>query len=100
MSLSNCEHFDIKQARPLLEEYAIDELIDPSLGNRYSEHEVYCMLHAASLCIRREPHSRPRMSQVKEVFQWMFFTNFFSFSSTPKNLLFGLWTCWYYIHVQ
>nr|XP_010924484.1 inactive protein kinase SELMODRAFT_444075 [Elaeis guineensis] len=51
-------------ARPLLEEYAIEELIDPRLGNRYSEHEVYCMLHAASLCIRRDPHARPRMSQV------------------------------------
>ncbi|XP_044478791.1 inactive protein kinase SELMODRAFT_444075-like [Mangifera indica] len=51
-------------ARPLLEEYAIDELVDPRLGNCYSEQEVYCMLHAASLCIRRDPHSRPRMSQV------------------------------------
>uniref|UniRef100_A0A6N2MK86 Protein kinase domain-containing protein n=1 Tax=Salix viminalis TaxID=40686 RepID=A0A6N2MK86_SALVM len=50
-------------ARPLLEEYAIGELIDPQLGNRYSEQEVYCMLHAASLCIRRDPHFRPRMSQ-------------------------------------
>ncbi|KAK7402270.1 hypothetical protein VNO78_14401 [Psophocarpus tetragonolobus] len=51
-------------ARPLLEDYAIEELIDPSLGIHYSEHEVYCMLHAASLCIRRDPYSRPRMSQV------------------------------------
>ncbi|XLR03747.1 hypothetical protein HN51_058576, partial [Arachis hypogaea] len=50
-------------ARPLLEEYAIEELIDPRLGNQYLENEVYCMLHAASLCIRRDPHSRPRMSQ-------------------------------------
>ncbi|KAK4269261.1 hypothetical protein QN277_022445 [Acacia crassicarpa] len=51
-------------ARPLLKECAIEELIDPRLGNSYSEDEVYCMLHAASLCIRRDPHSRPRMSQV------------------------------------
>ncbi|XLR07198.1 hypothetical protein S83_035136, partial [Arachis hypogaea] len=50
-------------ARPLLDEYAIEELIDPRLGNQYLENEVYCMLHAASLCIRRDPHSRPRMSQ-------------------------------------
>ncbi|PNX77649.1 Inactive protein kinase [Trifolium pratense] len=50
-------------ARPLLEEYAIEELIDPRLGSHYSEHEVTCMLHAASLCIRRDPYSRPRMSQ-------------------------------------
>lgn len=51
-------------ARPLLDEYAIDELVDPRLGNQYSEHEVYCMLHAASMCIRRDPQMRPRMSQV------------------------------------
>ncbi|XP_019232232.1 PREDICTED: inactive protein kinase SELMODRAFT_444075-like isoform X2 [Nicotiana attenuata] len=50
-------------ARPLLEECAIDELIDPRLGSSYTEHEVYCMLHAASLCIRRDPQARPRMSQ-------------------------------------
>lgn len=56
--------FDLEQARPLLEECAIEELVDPRLGNHYSEQEVYCMLHAASLCIRRDPHSRPRMSQV------------------------------------
>ncbi|XP_039005859.1 inactive protein kinase SELMODRAFT_444075-like [Hibiscus syriacus] len=56
-------------ARPLLEEYAIDELVDPGLEDRYSEHEVYCMLHAASLCIRRDPHSRPRMSQVLRILE-------------------------------
>ncbi|XLS77864.1 hypothetical protein HN51_062089 [Arachis hypogaea] len=54
-------------ARPLLDEYAIEELIDPRLGNQYLENEVYCMLHAASLCIRRDPHSRPRMSQVLRI---------------------------------
>lgn len=65
LDLSNCvRDLDIKQARPLLEEYAIEELIDPRLGSHYSEHEVSCMLHAASLCIRRDPYSRPRMSQV------------------------------------
>jgi len=63
-----CKLLDIKQARPLLEEYATEELIDPRLGNHYSENEVYCMLHAASLCIQRDPQCRPRMSQVKEVF--------------------------------
>lgn len=59
---------NLKQARPLLEEYAIDELVDPRLENQYSEQEVYCMLHAASLCIRRDPQTRPRMSQVKITF--------------------------------
>ncbi|KAE7999129.1 hypothetical protein FH972_003599 [Carpinus fangiana] len=56
-------------ARPLLEEYAIEALVDPRLGNRYSEHEVFCMLHAASLCIGRDPHSRPRMSQVLRILE-------------------------------
>ncbi|KAF5751277.1 inactive protein kinase [Tripterygium wilfordii] len=56
-------------ARPLLEENAIDELIDPRLGNCYSEHEAYCMLHAALLCIRRDPHCRPRMSQVLRILE-------------------------------
>lgn len=56
-------------ARPLLEEYAIDELVDPRLGNHYAEHEVYCMLHAASFCIRRDPHARPRMSQVLRILE-------------------------------
>ncbi|KAK9282043.1 hypothetical protein L1049_004955 [Liquidambar formosana] len=56
-------------ARPLLEEYAIDELVDPRLGNHYLEHEVYCMLHAASLCIRRDPQLRPRMSQVLRILE-------------------------------
>ncbi|CAD6231027.1 unnamed protein product [Miscanthus lutarioriparius] len=56
-------------ARPFLEECAIDELIDPRLGERYSENEVYCMLHAANLCIRRDPHSRPRMSHVIRILE-------------------------------
>ncbi|XP_010501017.1 PREDICTED: inactive protein kinase SELMODRAFT_444075-like [Camelina sativa] len=56
-------------ARPLLEEYAVDELIDPRLGNHFVESEVICMLHAASLCIRRDPHLRPRMSQVLRILE-------------------------------
>ena len=68
-NLSKCF---IYQARPLLEEYAIEELIDPRLGNQYLENEVYCMLHAASLCIRRDPHSRPRMSQVNKFLNLFF----------------------------
>ncbi|KAF6164738.1 hypothetical protein GIB67_040990 [Kingdonia uniflora] len=72
----------MEQARPLLEEYAVDELIDPRLENRYSEHEVYCMLHAASLCIRRDPHSRPRMSQVLRMLEGDMVIDS-NYSSTP-----------------
>ncbi|KAH0880915.1 hypothetical protein HID58_068309 [Brassica napus] len=56
-------------ARPLLEEYAVEELIDPKLGDCFVESEVICMLHAASLCIRRDPHLRPRMSQVLRILE-------------------------------
>ncbi|GJX69002.1 protein phosphatase 2C [Tanacetum coccineum] len=47
------------QARPLFDGDTIDELIDPRLGNFYSEDEVLCMLQAASLCIKRDPYLRP-----------------------------------------
>ncbi|KAK1289537.1 hypothetical protein QJS10_CPB18g00927 [Acorus calamus] len=56
-------------ARPLLEECAIENFIDLRLGNCYSEQEVFCMLQAASLCIRRDPHSRPHMSQVLRILE-------------------------------
>ncbi|KAK1360263.1 Protein kinase domain-containing protein [Heracleum sosnowskyi] len=56
-------------ARPLLEENTIDELVDPQLMDKYSEEEVYCMLQAASLCISRDPQSRPRMSQVIRILE-------------------------------
>ncbi|TVT97206.1 hypothetical protein EJB05_57578, partial [Eragrostis curvula] len=63
------QQFLTEWARPLLEDYAIDELIDPRLERRFSENEVYCMLHAANLCIRRDPHSRPRMSHVLRILE-------------------------------
>ncbi|KAG6503963.1 inactive protein kinase SELMODRAFT_444075-like isoform X1 [Zingiber officinale] len=56
-------------ARPLLDESAIEELVDRRLGSLYSEHELKCMLHAASLCINREPDFRPRMSQVLRILE-------------------------------
>ncbi|CAH9090488.1 unnamed protein product [Cuscuta epithymum] len=59
----------VEWARPLLEEYVIEELIDPRIQNCYDKQEVHCMLHAASLCIRRDPHSRPRMSQVLRILE-------------------------------
>lgn len=51
-------------ARPILKECVIQDLIDPRLTNNYSNHEVFCMLQAASLCINRDPSSRPQISQV------------------------------------
>ncbi|KAG0454683.1 hypothetical protein HPP92_023975 [Vanilla planifolia] len=56
-------------ARPFLKESAIEELVDPQLGNSYSEHELICMLNAASLCINRDPGCRPRISQVLRILE-------------------------------
>ncbi|CAA0840791.1 Protein kinase superfamily protein [Striga hermonthica] len=51
-------------ARPLLEENALSEHVDPCLMGCYSEREVHNMMHCALLCLQRDPESRPRMSQV------------------------------------
>ncbi|WCJ42660.1 Protein kinase superfamily protein [Euphorbia peplus] len=51
-------------ARPLLKKQAVDELLDPRLRSCYSKEEVQNMLQCASVCISRDPHLRPRMSQV------------------------------------
>ncbi|XP_024973089.1 inactive protein kinase SELMODRAFT_444075-like [Cynara cardunculus var. scolymus] len=72
-------------ARPLLQEDAIDELIDPHLGNCYSEHEVRCMLQAASLCIKRDPHLRPRMSQVLRILEGDMMMESSQVSTTPGH---------------
>ncbi|KAL9992357.1 putative protein kinase RLK-Pelle-PERK-2 family [Helianthus debilis subsp. tardiflorus] len=64
INLPKGQQYLTEWARPLLEEGAITELIDPRLRDSYSEAEVRCMSHCASLCIRRDPRSRPRMSQV------------------------------------
>ncbi|KAL6274517.1 hypothetical protein ACE6H2_025209 [Prunus campanulata] len=56
-------------ARPLLEKNAIFELLDPRLRSCYSNQEVCNMLQCASLCIRRDPRSRPRMSQVLRILE-------------------------------
>lgn len=63
------QQFLTEWARPLLEECAMDELLDPRLGGRFCENEVYCMVHAANLCIRRDPHLRPRMSHVLRILE-------------------------------
>ncbi|KAG6547992.1 hypothetical protein Mapa_010814 [Marchantia paleacea] len=56
-------------ARPLLEERATHELLDPRLETSYDDYELYCMVHAASLCIRKEPSMRPKMSQVLRILE-------------------------------
>ncbi|MCO5593408.1 hypothetical protein L7F22_047422 [Adiantum nelumboides] len=38
------------------------DVIDPLLDGDYSDYEVYCMLHAASLCVQKDPQLRPKES--------------------------------------
>ncbi|KAI4387360.1 hypothetical protein MLD38_005198 [Melastoma candidum] len=57
----------VEWARPLVEQSMIEELIDPRLGDQYPEHEVLCMTHTALKCVRQDPESRPRMSQVLRI---------------------------------
>ncbi|KAL9252989.1 inactive protein kinase-like protein [Drosera capensis] len=71
-------------ARPLLKTRAIKELVDPRLKGCYSEHEVCCMLHCASLCIRRDPDARPRMSQVLRMLEDDYMI---SMNDTPDSAL-------------
>ncbi|KAH9625313.1 hypothetical protein KSS87_011331 [Heliosperma pusillum] len=71
-------------ARPLMEEGAIEELIDPRLGDQYSEQEACYLMQAASMCIRRDPHSRPRMSQVLRILEGDMFMDS-SAMSTPRH---------------
>lgn len=59
----------IDWARPLLDELAVSDLVDPLLQNCYSNEEVHRMLHCASLCIQRDPVARPRISQVLRILE-------------------------------
>lgn len=54
----------VTQARRVVKEVNIKKLIDPCLGDSYVKEDLCSMLQCASLCIRKDPDSRPRMSQV------------------------------------
>ncbi|XP_024525140.1 inactive protein kinase SELMODRAFT_444075-like isoform X2 [Selaginella moellendorffii] len=56
-------------ARPLLRKRVYRELVDPKLCGEFEKDEVTCMLHAAFLCISRDPNTRPRMSQVLRILE-------------------------------
>lgn len=78
------------QARPLLEENAIDKLVDPSIGNFYVDQEVYRMMQCSSMCIRRDPHLRPRVSQVGNLINLHVYNLFIYYSSSSS--IFVDWT--------
>lgn len=53
------------QAMPILQGGKLEELVDPCLGFSFVESQLERMALAAFLCIRRSPHSRPRMELVR-----------------------------------
>jgi hypothetical protein len=74
-----CQSFNItfstlQQARPLLDERNLDELVDPRLGNTYNVSEMKAMISAAALCVQQSSQ-RPKISEVslfpkKAYLQW------------------------------
>lgn len=75
MGRTKGQQFLTEWARPVLalaaeggSAAAVDRLLDPRLDNdqtRRFAQELNAMAVAASLCLRREPHSRPSMSKVQ-----------------------------------
>jgi hypothetical protein len=64
----------LQQARPLLDERNLDELVDPRLGNTYNVCQVQAMISAAALCVQQSSQ-RPKISEVslfpkKAYLQW------------------------------
>ncbi|XP_043722080.1 uncharacterized protein LOC122669387 [Telopea speciosissima] len=56
-------------AKPILEGGKITQLLDPSFGDNYDRDQMERMVLAATLCIRRSPRSRPRISLVLKLLQ-------------------------------
>ncbi|KAM0940553.1 putative protein kinase RLK-Pelle-RLCK-VI family [Dioscorea sansibarensis] len=56
-------------AKKILQEGKAKQLVDQSLGDDYNSDQTDRMILAASLCIRRAPHSRPRISIVLKLLQ-------------------------------
>ncbi|KAI3464593.1 hypothetical protein Pfo_021256 [Paulownia fortunei] len=51
-------------AMPLIQTLALDELVDPRLGDSYSTYELYQMARAAYLCIQTKSAMRPSVGEV------------------------------------
>lgn len=54
-----------EQARPLLEEWNLGELVDPRLEGVYDVAQMNSMILAASLCVRQSAQRRPRINRVR-----------------------------------
>ena len=52
------------QATSILKDEKLSQLLDPRLGSNYDHDQIERMVLAATLCIRREPQTRPRIGNV------------------------------------
>ncbi|KAG8378172.1 hypothetical protein BUALT_Bualt08G0110300 [Buddleja alternifolia] len=52
------------QALPWIKNLALDELVDPRLGDSYSTYELYQMAKAAQLCVQNKPEKRPTIGEI------------------------------------
>jgi hypothetical protein len=64
----------LQQARPLLDERNLNELVDPQLGSTYNVCQMQAMISAAALCVQQSSQ-RPKISEVslfpkKAYLQW------------------------------
>jgi len=65
----------LRQARPLLDERNLDELVDPLLGSTYNVSQMQAMISTAALCVQKSSQQRPKISEVsffpkKAYLQW------------------------------
>jgi predicted nuclease of restriction endonuclease-like RecB superfamily len=55
----------LQQARLLLDERNLNELVHPWLGSTYNVSQVQAMIAAAALCVQQSSQHRPQISQVR-----------------------------------
>uniref|UniRef100_A0A7C9ASV7 Receptor protein serine/threonine kinase n=2 Tax=Opuntia streptacantha TaxID=393608 RepID=A0A7C9ASV7_OPUST len=56
-------------AKPILNGGKVSKLLDPSLGSNYDRDHIERMVLAATLCIRRAPRARPKMSLILKLLE-------------------------------
>ncbi|XP_058774442.1 proline-rich receptor-like protein kinase PERK10 [Vicia villosa] len=63
----------VEWARPLLsdalETGEFESLVDPKLGKKYIDTEMFCMIEVAAACVRHSAAKRPHMGQVVRAFE-------------------------------
>lgn len=75
------------QAKPLLQQNEVKELVDPGLGDNYDPSEMKCAMITASMCINHSASKRPTMIRVRSEFENISFCSlWFPFGTWQKPL--------------